>query len=422
LLLVPGINSTRPLGFTVPSAIIKNTTYTFKCGPGTFMCYIGYPASSGWYSYWNAKGSFRADNPAAPDYPVTVRARTFDDDFNPALNGGRGGWTSHTTMVQTVMGMGNPAHIFVERTVTVPTHPPTAMYTRITPTEGDCTNPGTPADCPGTTHFGSTGPYQKSRANSIMITPGPNKFGGTLRYFSGPGAARLQRITATSPFETTVCIQTGRKTPAGGGADCQGDTPISQVLAATRVTKTGTTAYAAEVPTAYIGEIWYSKYPYLRYRKTDLDKVYRKLIGDTTAGGAPCSPPGSAAAGVRPPTDPGCKYYTRQAIYISTAGVYTTGMAQVWAPIGNTNTIQTTTGYDNRTALGLNGTISIVHPRMNHAYRTSRSVIPNNPIVMSWSSARLRKMDFYFMPEPAGIAMLAAGFVTLAGLYRLRRR
>jgi hypothetical protein len=34
----------------------------------------------------------------------------------------------------------------------------------------------------------------------------------------------------------------------------------------------------------------------------------------------------------------------------------------------------------------------------------------------------MRKIDFRMLPEPAGIAMLAAGFATLAGLYHLRRR
>ncbi len=34
----------------------------------------------------------------------------------------------------------------------------------------------------------------------------------------------------------------------------------------------------------------------------------------------------------------------------------------------------------------------------------------------------MRKIDFRFLPEPAAVAMLAAGFAMLAGLYRLRRR
>jgi hypothetical protein len=100
----------------------------------------------------------------------------------------------------------------------------------------------------------------------------------------------------------------------------------------------------------------------------------------------------------------------------------TTGRAQAWQPNGNTNTVQTTTGYDNRTAAGLNGVVSTVRPRLTHAYTTIRATIPDNPIQMTWSSARMTKNTFTFMPEPTGVAMLAAGFVTLAGLYRLRRR
>jgi hypothetical protein len=97
-------------------------------------------------------------------------------------------------------------------------------------------------------------------------------------------------------------------------------------------------------------------------------------------------------------------------------------MVQAWQPNGNTNTIQTATGYDNRTTMGLNGTVSMVHPRLFHAYTMFPSANPPKPIWMNWSSSRMKKIDFRFVPEPAVIAMLAAGFVTLTALYRLRRR
>jgi len=397
-----GANTTLPPGFTAPQSFIKNTTYTFMCGPGTFQCYTGYPKSSGWYSYWNAKGSFRAENPNAPTGPTTVRVRTFGG-LAPATDGYKTsimGWETTTHVIATVMGMGNPAHVFIERTVTVATPPPTGMYTRLTPTEGGCINTATPADCPGTTYFGSPSParpfgrYQAKRGGSMMIVPGVNRFGGTIRMLSGPNDRSEQRITYTTPYVTTVYWE---------------NTPLSQQAGVTK-------------GEAIVGSNRVSKIPGIRFRLTQPDANYRQVLGNLTPGGSvACSLATQMSLAVRPPTNAGCKYYTKQAIYMATDAPYTTGMAQAWAPVGNTNTLQTTTGYDNRTPAGLNGTISMVQPSLTHTYRTSRSVIPDNPIAMSWSSARMAKMDFRFMPEPAGVAMLAAGFVTLAGLYRLRR-
>jgi hypothetical protein len=356
-----GVNPNK--SFTAPRSFIKNTTYTFMCGPGTFQCYIGYPNSSGWYSYWNAKGSFRSQNPYAPTTTTTIRRRTVNDDYKSSLMG----WVSHTQMVLT------PKSMTVSRTVTVPTHPPTAMYTLITPTEGGCTGvlTGTSPDCPGTTQF--NGDYTASRGGSIMVTPGSNRFGGTMRFFGGPNARFYQLITIDGPY-TAVTF------PA---------VPTSQQVG----TGVPMTIGSVTAPPSSKG---------LRYRLTEPDHISKLIIGTTPSGGP--------------------KYYQKTAQYLITRAPYTTGMFQAWQPNGNTNTIQTSTGYDNRTPAGLNGTISMVHPRLVHTYLRAQSVDPNNPIVMSWSSARSRKIDFTFAPEPAGVAMLAAGLATLAGLVRLRRR
>jgi hypothetical protein len=51
-----------------------------------------------------------------------------------------------------------------------------------------------------------------------------------------------------------------------------------------------------------------------------------------------------------------------------------------------------------------------------------RSIDPNKPIRMYWSSSRMRKIDFRMLPEPQGMALLVSGLAMLAGLYRLRGR
>ncbi len=378
-------NTTPNPWFTAPKSFIKNTTYTFMCGPGTFMCYIGYPNSSGWYSYWNAQGSFQKSNPYAPTTTTTVRMRTLMDGYNTALMG----WPTVMQTVMTEMGK-------YSRVVYVATPPLNAAFTIATPTEGGCVVTGVtitkPGDCPGTTQFG--GEYYRNRGGSIMIWPGGNRFGGTMRFFGGPNARFYQRITITAPNVTTVTFP-----PAPTSVQVGTGVPF--------------TIGSVSIAPSSVG---------YRYRKTNPNHVYRLVVGNTSPGGAPCSSSASPSAAVRPPTNPGCQYYRKTAKYLITRVPYTTGMAQAWQPNGNTNTIQTTTGYDNRTSMGLNGTISMVHPRLVHTYTRNQSVTPSNPVLMTWSSARTRKIDFRFLPEPAGVAMLAAGFATLAGLYRLRRK
>jgi len=371
--------------FTAPRSFIKDTTYTFMCGQGTYMCYIGYPNASGSSSIWNAKGSFQKSNPYAPTTTTTVRMRTISDGYDTALMG----WPTRTTAALTPMGK-------YSRIVTIVTPPPTAMYTIATPTEGGCVVTGVtitrPNHCPGTTQFG--GEYTRSRGGSIMIWPGSNRFGGTLRYFIGPNSRFYQRITLFQPNVTTA-------TWPGAPTSIQLGTGVPITIGSVE-RRPGSTGF--------------------RYRLTNPSHIYRMVVGTTVPSGDPCSPPGYPSAAVRPPTNTGCQYYRMTARYLFTRAPYTTGMAQAWQPNGRTNTIQTATGYDNRTAMGLNGIVSMVHPRLVHAYLRNQSVNPNNPIRMTWSAARMKKTDFRFLPEPAGVAMLAAGFATLAGLYRLLRR
>jgi hypothetical protein len=178
-----------------------------------------------------------------------------------------------------------------------------------------------------------------------------------------------------------------------------------------------------------------------RVRLTNPAHVQADLLGTTVegAGTKPCTDTlMTAAVRVFPPlsqqpatllgdpasntpTDSGCEYYQKTANYLRTGAPYTTGMAQNWEPLGGFSTKNTETGYDNRTAGGLNGRISMVAPRLLHVYTRDPESI-GGEANLTWSSTRMRRIDFVFIPEPMGVAMLAAGFVTLAGLHRLRRR
>jgi hypothetical protein len=288
--------------FTAPKAFIKNTTLYFACAPGVLWCDWGYYWIKYRYSYWNAKGSFRRQNANAPTTTTTIRFAT--------------------TMLD-------------------PNASPTAMGAPVTPT----------------TTWG--GRYDFSRGGSIMIWPGSDRFGGTMRFFQGPNSFFYSINFAAYPPTT-------RSFPAK---------PLSQQLG------TGIEFEIGEVTSLSVG---------LLYERT-----------------------GPAKENGREPLG--------RVVYLVTRAPYTTGKARVWEPLGNTNTVQTGTGYDNRTAAGLNGIISMVHPRLVHAYSV---FVPSTgkPIQMTWSCARLRKIDFRFLPEPAGVGMLAVGLLALAGLCRFGGR
>jgi hypothetical protein len=304
--------------FTAPKSFIKNTTLYYRCGvpPSTYSyCYYG--ISKAWYSYWNARGRFRPQNPNAPQSTTTVRFATTMSNPTPSL------WSPHT-----------------------------AMYGPVTPT----------------TTWG--GRYDHSRGGSIRIWPGPNRFGGTIRFFDGPNARYyLLRTRYSGDYSLSIRPK-----------------PLSQQLG------TGVEIAVGEATEASVA---------LRYALTEPFHIYRKIIGTSWPSGP--------------------QYDVREAHYLVTRAPYTTGKVRAWEPLGNTNTIQTATGYDHRTLAGLRGNISLVHPRLIHAY--SKIPASGGPqIKMTWSSARMRRIDFRFLPEPAGCTLLVLGALGLARIGGRRRR
>jgi len=376
---IADVGSTAPHpAFTAPRSFIKNTTYTFMCPPNGYCYSVGIPKSSGWYSYWNGKGMFRPNNPNAATTTTTVRVRTTIDGYDPTLMG----WPVVTKNVLTAMGK-------AFRTVMLATPSPLALYDRITPTEGGCTGPiaatipPVGASCPGTTQFG--GYYRDDRGGSIMIWPGPNRFGGTMRWFSGPNQHFYKLITIYGPY-TTLTFP-----PA----------PLSQQTPSSIETLIGEVVAVAGSRGYY-------------YQLTEPWHIARWVLGVTTMGAA-CTASDIGSA------NPDCRYFQKTVQYLATRAPYTTGRVQGWAPNGNTNTLQTATGYDNRTSVGLNGTVSMVHPRITHTYLWDRSIDPTKPVRMVWNSTRMRKIDFRFVPEPLGASMFAWGMVMLVGIRLMRR-
>ena len=329
--------------FTAPSKFISDNTYYGRCVPGT--CAPGYPVSKAWYSYFNLKGSFQWHNE-------------------------RNGGAAVTTTVVFETTMGNP---------TPPLNQGNPQVATTTPCVGgghtDCgfwgRNTGTHLVGDRVTY--ADGNYDFSRAGSIMITPGKNRFGGTMHFFYGPNHFYYQYITEFYPYISKAYgPQTDQRKHTTGGSQMN------------------------LVPTR-LGDVQFGG-PFNVYRMTQYGQQ-RATTGTENA--------------------PGADYVIR-APYFYTLAPFTTGMITGWQPFGDTNTVVTAEGYDNRTPNGLSGVISMVRPRLVHTYKIP--VDPNLPIQMTWASAGSWQMAFHFLPEPGSTLMMASGLVMLAGLYRLRRR
>ena len=99
---------------------------------------------------------------------------------------------------------------------------------------------------------------------------------------------------------------------------------------------------------------------------------------------------------------------------------HTTGTQYVYKEFGYIKTKYTVTGYDNRTALGLNGTLSMVQPTVLNYYAVTVAPPRNNFLLLT--NAFVHRTNITFLPEPGSLLMLGSGILTLAGLFRLRMR
>jgi len=207
-----------------------------------------------------------------------------------------------------------------------------------------------------------SGRYDFSRGGTIRLEPGPNRFSGSMRLLYGPQSKFYQLITINYPFTSRAYGSFTNPTEFD-------ETTVGETTSSGMVT---------------------------RFRLTSLGANKA-----TTGGGG---------------------YITAKAYYIHTLGNWSTGMISAYHPLGSYLTHQTFTGYDNRTANGRSGVLSLVRPRLTQTYL-------NNPfgtpvLSKSFSAARVWTLKVFMTsaPEPGSMVMLGAGILTVAGLARLRRR
>jgi hypothetical protein len=368
----------NPIGgaFTLPSGIITFTGTLFISSP----YYPGYTTIS-YLSYYNGRGKF------GPNHGATGPTRV----------------VFPTTM-------GNP----------YPTYIPT-FQRWINGNYGDG-DPVTP-----TTTF--SGLYDMSRGGSITVTPGPRRFGGTLRLFHGPNAGWYQYIDNFRPayykaYGHYVCLDEGQFgcTPSTFASDVADTTATYQFTwYLLNVTGTGTgPGYSANTakattPTTANGK---APTPYGNASFLTGMRRYLNLIHPWTTGFAKVHNAKGSGWGA---TTPGAITPQAQGYDTSLGGADITVTHYRWTLGWNTtlSTLVTCTSTTKQYLYGVGRIVSMVRPRLIHLYSVTAE--PSVPIANIWQAARLWRLKVFFLPEPAGMLLLAAGLGCLVVLYRVRR-
>jgi hypothetical protein len=328
------------------------------------------------------------------------------------------GWQGYTTITVSNYYAG-PGHFKADNAHTGPTPSrivfPTTMGNPI-PNYRATGNPVTP-----TTTF--DGLYDFNRAGSINVTPGPRRFGGTMRVFYRPTAYWYQYVSYFSPaiykgYAGFSCINNGVICTPGNHVSNPGD--ITELYRLTR--------FLLNVKGSGTGD----------QRQSNTAKATTPI---TPYGQAP-TPNGNAS------------FITGVGQYVNTIHPWTTGFASVtkrdsffvytpqaqgydtslggaditvthhdWNSNWNKtlSTLTTTTATWKQYLYGVRRVVSMVRPRLIHSYSVPLDPV-NDPIKNTWSAARLWRLKVFFVPEPAGMLMLGAGIAALLGLSRMRRR
>jgi hypothetical protein len=336
---VATVDPMNPVGakFTLPRSFIDYQT-TVKAYAST--AFPGYTSFS-YVTYVNGEGRFRPNNP----YGATT-----------------------TTRVVFPTTMGNP-----------------------TPNLG-AGNPVTP-----TTTFG--GRYDFSRAGSIFVEPGPNRFGGTMRFLYAPTSLFYQYIFVNSPlffkaYGSFKCERMGITCTEGFETNV-GETTSSGMVTRFLLTP-AMNAKATTMGTAM--DYVVSKNYYLH------------LLAPWTTGKATVYNPLSTYL-----ISPGLQGFDKAYAGVAQTITRTYTTASYMGGKVNYSYMTTKQYLDNVTRV-----VSLVRPRITQTYQRPR--IPSDPIFTNFQAARNWTMNVFFLPEPGALLMLGAAVAGLAGLSLLRRR
>jgi hypothetical protein len=219
-----------------------------------------------------------------------------------------------------------------------------------------------------------SGRYDNSRAGSIVVVPGPNRFGGTLRMLQGANSSRFGLNYLSSPI---VYRYYGTPTCQMGGVACTSQQP--SVIGQTTVGLKGTRFATISGSKLTDGSGNYLSWP-----------VYSlSQLAPWTTG---------ALYGVVPFQAYAFSQEATYAGYDKRKLVTTSGPAKVQYQVG---------------------VMSLVRARLVHEYRGAGFGSP--PLHYS-SVLRMERIKLHFLPEPDATVLICAGIATLAALGWTRRR
>jgi hypothetical protein len=376
----PGVATVEPgnpIGgaFTLPQSFI---TTKFFYSQTAWITTPGYPPSRAYISYYNGPGKFGPNHGATG--PTRIVFPTTMGNPYPIYNGTLMKWTGGN------YGYGNP----------------------VTPT----------------TTF--DGRYDVSRGGSITVTPGPRRFGGTLRIFHGPNAGWNQYIYYFSPALYTayghyVCLDEGKFgcTPSTFVSDI-GDTTAGYQATWYLLTENGsardttTTTPYGKAPTPY-GNV-----SYVTGMRRYLNLIHPWTTGFAKVHNAKGSPPEwiRLVGKISPPAiTPQAQGYD---ISLGGADITVTQYNAALRWNKTLSTVTTATDTFKQYLYGVTRVVSMVRPRLVHTYRVP--VDPSvDPIANTRQVARMRRLKVFFLPEPAGMLLLGVGIAAVLGLSRMRR-
>ena len=221
-----------------------------------------------------------------------------------------------------------------------------------------------------TTTTRSNGQYASGRGGTFVVTPGVRRFGGTMRFFSGPMHFYwgLAERPSTGRYATYRWNAVRTRTNHGN--------------VATRNSRTDHQS---------LGQT-------LSYGSTHLSHLTLQTVS-----GAPLR----------------YQYWG-----FSTIAPWTTGMVTVRqnnGPSPGSPTSLVATGYDNRTRTsggGITGNLSLVQPYLYHTYAAASGLSSAPPTHLAF----MRRLTLTFLPEPGPAWLFGMGFVGLGVLYALRFR
>jgi hypothetical protein len=379
----------------------------------------------GEYRYPPGIASVEPGNPIGGAFTLPTGFFTYQGTFSITA---RTGWPGYTTIAYVSFyngpgkfgpsnGATGPTRIVFPTTMGNPYPTYTSTYRKwINGNDGDG-NPVTP-----TTTF--SGLYDMSRGGSITVTPGPGRFGGTLRLFYGPNAGFYQYIYYFAPdyykvYGHYVCLDEGKFgcTPSTFVSDI-GDTTASYQVTRflLNVTGTGTGEQTgkdtakATTPTTPYGK---APTPYGNASFITGMQRYLNLIHPWTTGFAKLH----NAKGSPKVITPQAQGYD---IDLGGADITVTRTSWMQTLTGTLSTITTTTRTYKQYLYGVGRVVSMVRPRLIHTYTVP--IDPAEPIENTWQAARLWTMKIFFVPEAAGLLLLGAGVAAVLGLSRMRRR